>query len=50
MLYIQNRKFKIKYFLMFYSDVNNEDNQDKIIAGKSTESCKIEINSTSTQD
>lgn len=34
---------------MFYSDVNNEDNQDKIISGKSTESCTIEMQSSSIQ-
>jgi len=34
---------------MFYSDVNNEDNHDKIISGKSTESCTREMQSTSTQ-
>lgn len=34
---------------MFYSDVKNEDNQDNIFAGKSTESCTIEMHSTSTQ-
>ncbi|XP_060880789.1 uncharacterized protein LOC132952503 [Metopolophium dirhodum] len=35
---------------VFYLDVKNEDNQDKMIAGKSTESCTIEMHSTSTQD
>lgn len=34
---------------MFYSDDNIEDNQDKIIAGKSTELCTLEVQSTITQ-
>ncbi|KAL4098367.1 hypothetical protein QTP88_022995 [Uroleucon formosanum] len=35
---------------VFCINVNNEDNQDKIISGKSTESCTIEMQSTSIQD
>jgi len=29
--------------------MHKEDNQDKIIAGKSTELCTLEVHSTSTQ-